>query len=291
MRFFAPAKINLALEILGKRPDGYHNLDTIMQTVGLYDIIDIEKNSDNTINIGCNKDLNCSLKENIIYKSIVSFFNFTKIKNKGLNINVQKNIPICAGLGGGSTDGAAVLIGLDKIFKTNLKSKELLNIASKIGCDVPFCLFGGTFRATETGIKLEKLKNIPSCYFILVKPNLKIITKNAYEKFEFYNKNYNFDIKKILLGIEKKDSLEISKNLFNRFEDLLENKDKNIISSIKELILKYGALNSSMTGSGPSVFGMFKNLNLAKNCLGNIKKIYGESFLCESLCFSYLIKK
>ena len=278
----APAKINLALDIKGKRGDGYHNVEMVMQSIDLYDIITIKEACHNDIEVNVNKDLKVDKKSNIAYKAAVAFFNHSKIQNKGIDIYIEKNIPIAAGLAGGSTDAAGVLVGLNKMFKTNYTNEELASIGAMIGADVPFCIFGGTMLATGMGTDLENLSPCPSCYFVLTKPNLSVSTKEAYalvDEVEF------IDYKSVNSVIDTLNSADIdllSKAVFNRFTQVIDFEE---YEHIKRTAYESGALTSCMSGSGPTVFSIFKNLDHAKECINNLKKKYNEVFLCAPTKF------
>ncbi|MGN1138461.1 MAG: 4-(cytidine 5'-diphospho)-2-C-methyl-D-erythritol kinase, partial [Ruminococcus sp.] len=153
----APAKINLSLDVIKKRPDGYHDVAMVMQSVSLYDYVTVETNDTDKINIFCDyPDVPCD-ERNIAYKACQAFFDYVKMDINGVDVTIEKNIPTQAGLAGGSADGAAVIVALNKLFDTHLKSKELCEIGSKIGADVPFCIVGGTKLAKGTGTDLENI--------------------------------------------------------------------------------------------------------------------------------------
>ena len=274
----APAKINLGLEILGKLPDGYHEVDFIMQTVGLYDYVTVELTENKEINITCNKKIDCDIQNNIAYKAAEVFFEHTNKKSGGINIHIEKNIPISAGLAGGSSNGAAIFVALDKIFGTNLELSELMKLGAKIGSDIPFCMLGSTARAKDTGVDLVPISPMPDCYVLLVKPDLSVSTKEAYEKADKLGSKTGAKIDMLMQCIENQDLLGIGKNLFNRFEDIIF---QNIIKDIKSSLLNKGALGASMSGSGPTVFGIFDNESAANKCFNYMKSVYKETFLCR----------
>ena len=178
----APAKINLYLNILNKRQDGYHNVNMIMQSVSLYDTVTVTQTNENRINISSNFDFSGEKTNNTAYIAAAEFFKCTGIKSSGININLEKKIPLCAGLAGGSTDAAGVLLALNSIFKTNLSRCDLANIGKKVGADVPFCIFGGTMISKGTGTLLSSLPYMPDCFIVLVKPKILISTQRAYAK-------------------------------------------------------------------------------------------------------------
>ena len=175
----APAKINLFLDIRGKRSDGYHIVSMVMQSISLCDEITVSRTDDGDIKIVCS-DENIPLDEtNTVYKAVELFFKETEKENKGIEIKIKKNIPTEAGLGGGSTDAAAVLHALNKLYDTELSRKELAEIGAEIGADVPFCVYGGTMSASGIGTILSPLPDLPECYLVIVKPNIGVCTEQA----------------------------------------------------------------------------------------------------------------
>lgn len=277
IKVLAPAKINLGLEILNKRSDGYHNVDMIMQSVSLYDVLDISISGDLSIGIKSNIDFGCALEDNIMYKAAERFFEFTGIKNPGIGIKIQKNIPSCAGLAGGSSDGAAVIVALNHMFKTDLSLKDLMIIGEKVGSDVPFCIMGGTARARGRGTDLATIKSLAKYYLVITKPDINISTKSAYEKAENIKEKNIDSINKLEAALIDGKTIDVCNSLFNRFEDLAENPE---IFSLKEKIIKLGAKGALMTGSGSAVFGIFEDYDLAGSCYEFISKNYEQSFLC-----------
>ncbi|MDR1627605.1 MAG: 4-(cytidine 5'-diphospho)-2-C-methyl-D-erythritol kinase [Oscillospiraceae bacterium] len=319
------AKINLGLSVLSKRDDGYHNVDMIMQSLNLCDFITLEKNDVLKTGVFCDKELNCKSENNTAYKAAAEFFKYTGVNDFFININIKKNIPVCAGLAGGSGNAAAVLLGLNSMMETNLNINQLAEIGKGVGADVPFFIFGGTARATGIGTNLEKIKSRPKYYVLIVKPGISISTKNAYAKidlhsavddafekclisynsllpgggekprgqFNFFQSNSyiyeNTKIDNILIGINKNDTKIIAANLFNDLENCLSDKEKKEIDYIKEFMVSMKALNACMSGSGPSVYGIFDEESTAKKCLEKIKTEYSESFFCRPVDYGVKI--
>ena len=260
-----PAKINLTLEILGKREDGYHEIQSIMQAVSLYDYItlQIEEFQEIKIEISGNNSLIPYDKTNLAYISAELFIKKANISNKKINIYIEKNIPVAAGLAGGSSNAAGVLYGLNKLFNDVLNTDEMSAVASKIGADVNFCLNGGTQLATSRGEKLEKLKTayLP---IVIVKPkNLFISAKEAYEKYsQLESKPQPQAPEPMLRAISENSPDKIALLLNNALEEPIL-KDYPEILQIKNYLIQKGCINALMSGSGPSVFGIyFKPLDL-----------------------------
>jgi len=254
----APAKINLTLEVLNKREDGYHNIESIMQTVTLYDYltISIEDSERSVIEISGNNPLIPYDKTNLAYKSAEKFLNKAGITGKKISIYIEKHIPVAAGLAGGSSDAAAVLFGLNKIFNNLLKQEIISGLASEIGADVNFCLIGGTQIATSKG---DILKSIDTPHFnmIIVKPkDLFISAKEAYDKYSKLKSKPSYQPAEIMVNAIKQNSPEsIAQLLHNGLEEAIL-PDYPKIQKIKETLIEAGCLNAIMSGSGPSVFGI-----------------------------------
>lgn len=283
----APAKINLYLDILNKRNDGYHNVKMIMQTVSLFDYITVTKSSNCKINIISNFKFFSPIEKNTAYIAAQKFFQHTKIKNPGINVYIDKKIPICAGLAGGSSDAAAVLVALNKLFDTKLSKCTLANIGREIGADVPFCILGGTMLAYDTGTSLLPLPHLDDCFIVLVKPKVHVSTKNAYTASDSVKLKIQRNISPIIKSIKYHNLKSVSRLLYNRFEHILKIKD---VGKLKSIFFSLGAIGSCMSGSGSAVFGIFNNEKLARRCLHILSKRYKETFLVHPIKTGCFIK-
>lgn len=276
----AYAKINLMLDILSRLDNGYHDLFMIMQSVGLYDEVTVEKTESESITISCNKDdIPCDEK-NIAHKAATFFFEETDIKNCGIHIHIDKRIPHAAGLAGGSADGAAVIVALNKLFNTELSEKEIIRIGAKVGADVPFCALGGTMLAQYTGTVLSHLPDLSEKYIIIVKPDQDVSTGKAYAAFDAAERVRHLDTKGMLMAVLNDDWKKIGEKVDNVFEQFIEVTDRTVI---KGIMRKYGCLCTCMSGSGPSIFGVFDNIENAESCLNELKKDFCGSFLCTTV--------
>ncbi len=272
MKCFAPAKINLALDIVKKRSDGYHELCMIMQTISLYDEIETEK-SDKT-EVWCNKEDIPTDERNLAYKAALEFFKYTGLKG-GCKISLKKVIPDGAGLGGGSSDAAEVILSLNKLYETNLSETEMKEIAVKIGADVPFFITKGTCVAKGIGEILTKTENKLKGTVLICKPDFSISTKQSYKNFDISKKKiYNF--KEVQKAVESGDILSYKKYKFNVLEDAVA-KDYPEIETVKNIMYKSGCDAAMMTGSGSAVFGIFKEKTDAEKAAGDLKNY--ECFL------------
>jgi 4-diphosphocytidyl-2-C-methyl-D-erythritol kinase len=278
IKVLAPAKINLSLDVEGKRPDGYHNIQTVMQTVDLYDTITISDNDSGKVTLSCNYEGVPCDDSNICAKAAYKFFDYNKMNVKGIHIDINKQIPTQAGLAGGSSDGAAVILGLNNMFGTMLKPKELHEIAEKVGADVPFCLAGGTMLATGIGTTLKKLPNFRCENIVICKPNsVSVSTADAYRKVDALNPHPSYT-NEMVKAIFSRDMFQITTTIFNDFELALQIPEVN---EIKSSMLKLKARGTGMSGSGSAVFGIFTSSRRAKKCYEKLKETYSEVFLCQ----------
>ena len=274
----APAKINLSLDVLARRPDGYHDVSMVMQAVSLYDFVTIETTGKSDIEIFCDyPGVPCNEK-NIAYKACKEFFKYTKTEITGIKITIDKNIPTQAGLAGGSADGAAVILGLNKLFSTHLKESEMCEIGEKIGADVPFCIVGGTKLASGTGTKLEKMISIPRCDIVICKPELSISTAEAYSRIDSMKLSHPEYTAEMVKAIYARDIWMMTSTLFNDFEVAL---DLDEIKAIKKTMLTNKALGALMSGSGSAVFGIFNSSRKAEKCMKVLKETYDKVFICN----------
>ncbi|MBQ7861973.1 MAG: 4-(cytidine 5'-diphospho)-2-C-methyl-D-erythritol kinase [Clostridia bacterium] len=274
----AYAKINLMLDILSRLDNGYHDLFMIMQSVGIYDTVTVEKTDNADIKITCDVADIPTDERNVAYKAAAEFFAYTGIKNSGIEIDIKKRIPHAAGLAGGSADAAGVIIALDELYGTRLKEKDIISIGSKVGADVPFCALGGTMLAQYTGTVLSHLPDLSGKYIIIVKPDQDVSTGKAYAAFDTAEKVRHLDTKGMLLACINNDWNAISERVGNVFEQFIEVTDRTVI---KGVMRKHNCLCCCMSGSGPSVFGVFEDKSEAEKCLEDLKKDFINSYLCE----------
>lgn len=253
IRVKAPAKVNICLKITGKRSDGYHDLFSVMVPVDLYDNLYISPNNTGRIKIHSYGFTVPSDSTNLIFRAAESFFLKTGINNRGIEIKLEKNIPVAAGLGGGSSDAAGTLLALNKLYSFPMDKTDLHKTAVEIGADVPFFLEAIPSIATGIGDVLEPLSNWPELWYLIVTPPIEISTAWAYKNFkmELTSGEYSY-IKKIL----KKDDIEVSSILENDLEKVTSTRYP-VINILKRKIMGAGAEGAIMSGSGPSVFGIF----------------------------------
>ena len=278
MKVKAAAKINLMLDILKRLDNGYHSLFMIMQSVDLYDTIDVYKNDLNQIVIKCDNDKVPCNEKNIVYKCANAFFNSLSIADRGVTIEIQKCIPMAAGIAGGSADGAATLYCLNKIYNTNLNERELCQIGEKIGADIPFSLTGGTSIALGTGTIIAPVKDLPECYIVLCKPEQDVSTPEAYAQFDALARVRHLDRISMIDAISNCDYEKICSLCGNVFEQAIEVPKR---PHIKGIMRKSGADACVMSGSGPTVYGIFSNKEQAEDAYGKLIKKYDQVYLCK----------
>lgn len=266
----AYAKINLLLDIINKRNDGYHDLFMIMQSINLYDTVTVTETKTRKITITCNIDDIPLDEHNIAYKAAAQFFKDTKIKNKGINIDIVKRIPHAAGMAGGSADGAGVLVALNELTGADLSIDELCKIGVKIGADVPFCIKGGTLLAQGIGDVLNKVKPLRKCFILIAKPDCSVNTAYAYRQFDECGKAHTPDKLGMLYAMQSRDLKFIAEKMENVFEQFIAVDNK---VEIKSIMRNHNALGVCMSGSGPTVFGIFENKEDANNALNDIKPL------------------
>ena len=252
----AYAKINLGLDVLRRREDGYHEVKMVMQSIGICDELYFSTNADvKGIELKTDVDNLACDDSNLIVKAAKLITEKYNIK-QGVRIVLEKNIPMAAGMAGGSSDAAATLRGINRLFGLGLTEEELCKMAVKIGADVPFCVCGGTYLAEGIGEKLTKLPDMPSCVVLVVKPDFDVSTKHVYENLHVDTIEKHPDMDTIIDCVNRGDIGGVAFNL----ENILENvtvKEYPIIDEIKKKMIEFGAMNSLMSGSGPTVFGLF----------------------------------
>lgn len=274
----AYGKINLGLDVIRKRADGYHDLAMIMQTVGVYDDIIISKtDKPGEIKVETDKMTLSNGKDNLAYMAAKILLEEFRIR-QGINIHINKRIPIAGGMAGGSADCAATLKGINAMFNLKLDKKELMERGVKLGADVPYCILGGTAVAKGIGDILMPLPKAPECHVIIAKPPVSVSTAYVYGHIRPDEITEHPDIEGMAKAILDQDLYKMASLLYNVMEDVTV-PEYPVIQEIKDILLEEGALNSIMSGSGPTVFGIFDSLEKAQNA----EKVLNEKGLTEQL--------
>ncbi len=266
----ALAKINLGLDVLGKRENGYHDVRMVMQSIYLYDDVKIERKQDPEIVVKTNLYFLPTDENNIAFKAAKMLINEFHI-HEGVHIFLNKHIPVSAGMAGGSSNAAAVLYGMNILFGLGLSKEELMERGVKLGADVPYCIMRGTVLAEGIGEELTDLPAMPKCTVLIAKPSVSVSTKAVYEALDSKEIVEHPDIDGLIEGLKNADLHKIAKSMGNVLEDVTIPMHP-VIEKIKDVIKKEGALNAMMSGSGPTVFGLFESRAHAKAAQEKIKK-------------------
>lgn len=266
----ALAKINLGLDVLGRREDGYHDVRMVMQTIYLYDNVWMRKTKEPGVHLKTNLYFLPDDMGNIAYKAAQLLIDEFDIK-EGVFIELDKHIPVAAGLAGGSSNAAAVLVGMNRMFSLGLSEKELMERGVKLGADVPYCVMRGTVLAEGIGEELTPLPPLPKCYILIAKPAISVSTKMVYEKLDSREITDHPDIDGVLEGLENQDIIKVASSMGNVLEKVTI-EEYPVIEQIKNAMKEAGALNAMMSGSGPTVFGIFADRQTAKAAYQKLRK-------------------
>ena len=270
MRLRALAKINLGLDVLRRRDDGYHEVRMIMQTLKMYDKITIRKMKEPGIQLKSNLFYVPENESNLAYRAAKMLADEFQLA-QGIFIDLQKFIPVAAGMAGGSSDAAAVLYGVNRMFQLNLSKRQLMERGVKIGADVPYCIMRGTVLAEGIGEKLTPLPPMPSCKVVVAKPQISVSTKFVYENLKLGEVAAHPDIDILLAGIREGDLHKVAANMGNVLETVTI-PHYPVIAQIREEMMRLGALNAMMSGSGPTVFGLFDDDELAERAYSELRE-------------------
>lgn len=270
MKLRAFAKINLGLDVIRKREDGYHEVRMIMQTIQMYDQLEIEKKQTPGIHLTTNLPYVPANENNLVHKAAKLLMDEFRIQ-EGVSIHLNKFIPVAAGMAGGSSDAAAALVGINRMFGLGLSTRELMQRGVAIGADVPYCVMRGTALAEGIGEKLTPLPPMPECYVLIGKPGISVSTKYVYTHLDIGKRDHHPDIAGMIQALEDGNLYGITR----RMENVLESVTipaYPVIESIKDHMKERGALNAMMSGSGPTVFGIFDDKEKAEYACQELKK-------------------
>jgi len=262
--------------------DGYHHMRMVMQTVSLSDEVTIECTQGEGVSVDAGLSFLPGDERNIAAKAALAFYKHTGIKDRRTHIRMKKSIPVCAGLGGGSADGACVLRMLDKMLDTKLGRETLEMLGAGVGSDVPFCIAGGTRLAEGRGDILSELPSIPPCHIVICKPPFACSTPELFGRVKPEKIRARPDTDGMIAALERGDLNGIARRMYNVFEDILP-RGKREISEIKYTMLDRGALGATMTGSGPAVIGLFDDEALARSSYEHLKSSYKECYFAETV--------
>ncbi|MGM0214134.1 4-(cytidine 5'-diphospho)-2-C-methyl-D-erythritol kinase [Enterococcus sp. AZ109] len=276
----APAKINLGLDILGKRPDGLHELSMVMASIDLADRLQLEEIPENKIIIETNKAFLPTDKKNHVYEALELVKDRYQI-DTGLKVHIHKQIPVAAGLGGGSTDSAAALRAVNRLWQLGLSMEELAALGAEVGSDVPYCVYSQTALVEGFGEKVTLLPSMPQCWVVVVKPRMSVSTRSIFSQIVMEDL-YHPDIAALIQAIETQDYQMMTENLGNSME-VVTIKKHPIIQRIKDRMIKYGADAAMMSGSGPTVYGLCRKHSRAQHIYNALKGFCEEVYLVRTL--------
>ena len=266
----ALAKINLGLDVVRRREDGYHEVRMVMQTIHLFDRLEISRNDSGQITMETNLSFLPTNENNLVYKAAKLLQDEFAIKD-GVHVWLHKYIPVAAGMAGGSTDAAAVLYGMNRIFELGLTKEQLMERGVKIGADVPYCIMRGTALAEGIGEKLTKLPPMVKCPVLIAKPQISVSTKFVYENLKLNENTTHPDIDRLVADISEGDLTKIAADMGNVLETVTI-PEYPVIAEIKENMMQNGAVNAMMSGSGPTVFGLFADESTAVKAYEAMKR-------------------
>ena len=274
------AKLNLTLDVLGKREDGYHELKSVMQTISIRDDIEIDVGTGKPWCLKCDKEDIPTDERNLAWKAAKVYCEAMKKDPNGIEIRITKRIPSQAGMGGGSADAAAVLRALNRHYNNPLSIMALAELGAQVGSDVPFCVLCGTAMAEGRGEKLRKLPDMPDCIFVVVKPDFSVSTPELYQKIDSVTISKRPDHKAMESALLAGDLEKVAKNVFNVFDPVVT-QDHLELNYIKSIFHNYGAISYQMTGSGSAVYAVVSEFEVAAVICGMLKNNYPDVFICK----------
>ncbi len=281
MKVKAYAKLNLTLDILRRREDGYHDLQMVMQSVSLADDLTLTP-AEGEGAMRTNLSYLPADGRNLAQLAAAAFREATGLGGQ-VDIEIEKNIPVCAGMGGGSSDAAAVLRAMNEMTGAGLTPAQLAKIGERVGSDVPYCVVGGTALAEGRGEILTPLPALPHCWVAVCKPSFPVSTPQLFGRVEVKKIVRRPDTAGLMAALEAGDLTGVARRMYNVFEDVMEPRRRGEIESIKAAMIDCGALGASMSGSGPTVFGLFEHEQGAREACGRLGELYKSVFFCETV--------
>lgn len=276
------AKLNISLDVTDKRPDGYHDMVMVMQTISLGDSVSIRLNDSGKVRARTNLSFIPGDERNLAVKAALKFLSAIGVEGQGMSIVIDKDIPVGAGMAGGSTDAAAVLRALNRMYDYPLSSQQLEELSAEVGSDVPFCVRGGTCLATGRGEKLESLKDFPDCSYVVCKPEFSISTPELFRKLDQMSLRCHPDTAGILAAVEQGNLDKVCRRMYNVFEDV-DDRRLRTVKDIKSIMLDYGALGAMMTGTGSAVFAVFRKGAQVDELVSRLRAAYGFCVSAENV--------
>lgn len=279
----APGKLNLSLDILGRRPDGYHELRMVMISVDLSDTVTLETGTGNPLSVRTNLSFLPNNEKNLAAQAALRFQETSGRDAGGIAIAVEKRIPVCAGMGGGSSDAAAVLRALNDILNAGYSPLALAKLGEQVGSDVPYCVLGSTALAEGRGELLTPLPSLPRCAAVVCKPPFSISTPELFARADEVRLRHHPDTEGMVEALRAGDLGGVARRLYNVFEDVLPRRQAVQVRHLRSALIQRGALGACMSGSGPTVFGLFADKKQAQAAWEDLRRTCRDIFLTETL--------
>ena len=279
----APAKLNLSLDVLGKREDGYHEIKMVMQSVSLADEVTITVEPGEGIALRTDLGFLPVDGRNLAVAAALRLQEAVGGSWGRVSIALKKQVPVCAGMAGGSSDAAAVLRGLNQLLELGLTPQALAEIGERVGSDVPYCVLGGTALAQGRGERITPLPALPSCHVVLAKPEFPVSTPELFGQIDAKQPKCRPDTAGLIKALEEGDLPGVARRLFNVFEEVLPPRKRMRVEELKGELLRCGALGAGMSGTGPTVFGLFPAADPAQAAGEELKKLCSEVHVCQTI--------
>ncbi|MCI8422942.1 MAG: 4-(cytidine 5'-diphospho)-2-C-methyl-D-erythritol kinase [Lawsonibacter sp.] len=283
MEVQAYGKLNLTLDVQGKRPDGYHNMQMLMQSITLADVLRLEKRGDAELRVQTSLSFLPTGERNLAAAAAICFWKALGQARQGLNISIEKHIPVCAGMAGGSSDAAAVLRALNAQEREPFTPLELARLGEQVGSDVPYCVLGGTALAEGRGEILTPLSPLPKCWAVVCKPEFSVSTPELFARIDHVRLRCRPDTRGALEALRAGDLHGVARRMYNVFEDALPHRQQLRVAQIKNALIQCGALGASMSGTGPTAFGLFDAISPAQEAAERLRDFSREVFLVQTI--------
>lgn len=283
MELQAWAKLNLTLDVLGRREDGYHDLRMVMQSITLADTLRLEAGKGGELRVETNLKFLPGADKNLAAIAARRFYESLGRPVPPLEISIEKRIPVCAGMAGGSSDAAAVLRGLNQLEGGPYTPGQLAQVGEAVGSDVPYCVLGGTALAEGRGERLTPLRGLPRCYVVVCKPDFPISTPELFARIDAVKVRRRPDTAGVLAALEAGDLPGVARRMYNVFEDVLPERQAARVADIKHVLIQCGALGAAMSGTGPTAFGLFENREEAGAAFRKLAGSYRETYLAQTV--------
>ena len=283
MEIQARAKLNLTLDVLAKRPDGYHDMKMVMQSITLSDDITVMDNDGQGIRVSSNVGFLPTNEKNLAVAAALRFYESLGKEARSVDLSLEKSIPVCAGMAGGSSDAAAVLRALNEMEGHPYDLMELAKVGEKVGSDVPYCVLGTTALAEGRGEVLTTLTSLPKCWVVVCKPDFPVSTPELFGKIDRCKVRCRPDTDGMIRALEQGDLEGVARRMYNVFEDVLPERQRSRVRDIKNTLIQCGALGANMSGTGPTAFGLFEDETAAREAYAQLSEQYRETYLAETV--------